>query len=230
MPLQMFVFVKWPPPTSVVGWFTLFQESAVVGLLDMDLLLVADFVLLGFVMAALSAALIDKNRALAASALVLELAAIAVYMASATAFEMLTLSRGYALAETAQERSMFLGAGQAMLATWQGTAFNVSYVLSAAALLAISAVMLNSGIFSSLTARAGLVAGALSVVPASFGTVGLALSLLSLPPTALWLALVARGLFTLAQPERRPRRTEKPETLLRSAGASPGCDDLNPRP
>src|SRR5687767_15777008 len=104
MPLQMCVFMTWPPPTTVVGWFTLFQESAVVGLLDMDLLLVADFVLLGFVMAALSAALIEKNRALAAGALILELVAIAVYMASATAFEMLSLSRGYALAVTEQER------------------------------------------------------------------------------------------------------------------------------
>jgi hypothetical protein len=60
------------------------------------------------------------------------------------AFEMLTLSNQYATATMDVERSIFLAAGEAMLATWQGTAFDVSYVLSAIAILIVSAVMLRS--------------------------------------------------------------------------------------
>jgi hypothetical protein len=39
--------------------------------------------------------------------------------------------------------------------------------------------------------------GALTLVPASVGTVGLLLSLVSLVPTTLWLILIARRLFQL---------------------------------
>jgi hypothetical protein len=54
MPLQMVVFFIWPPPTTVAGWFTLFEENAIVGLLDMDLLLIIDYVLLVMIFVALS--------------------------------------------------------------------------------------------------------------------------------------------------------------------------------
>src|SRR5215207_1798565 len=46
IPIQMVVFFLWPPPNTVIGWFTLFQDNALVGLLDMDLLLIVDYLLL----------------------------------------------------------------------------------------------------------------------------------------------------------------------------------------
>ena len=46
IPIQMVVFFVWPPPNSVIGWFALFQDNALVGLLDMDLLLIVDYLLL----------------------------------------------------------------------------------------------------------------------------------------------------------------------------------------
>ena len=140
----MVVFFLWPPPNSVIGWFTLFQDNALVGLLDMDLLLIVDYLLLIGVFSALWASLRRANESLMAIALILQLVATATYLASTVAFEMLTLSNQYATATTEVERSIFLAAGQAMLATWQGTAFDVSYVLSGLAILIVSAVMLRS--------------------------------------------------------------------------------------
>jgi hypothetical protein len=47
-----------------------------------------------------------------------------------TAFDVLSLSNQYAAAATDAQRSMFLAAGQAMLAIYQGSAFDVYYVLN----------------------------------------------------------------------------------------------------
>jgi hypothetical protein len=205
IPVQMVVFFLWPLPSSVIGWFTLFHDNALVGLLDMDLLLIVDYLLLIGVFSALWASLRRVNESLMAIALILQLVATATYLASTVAFEMLTLSNQYATATTEVERSIFLAAGQAMLATWQGTAFDVSYVLSAIAILIVSAVMLRSHhLFSKTTGYAGLSAGVLALVPPTAGTVGLILSLVSLVPMVIWLALIARRLLRSGPLERDP--------------------------
>jgi len=195
IPIQMVVFVVWPPPQSVADWFALFHESSIVGLLDMDLLLSVDYVLLGLVYLALCVALMRGNRSLAALALALELLSVAIYFASTAAFEMLALSGRYAAATTDAERGIFLAAGEAMVATWQGTAFNASYLLGAAAILIVSVIMMRSDVFGRGAAYSGIIAGVTMLLPPTVGIVGIVLSLVSLIPTALWLVFVARGLF-----------------------------------
>jgi hypothetical protein len=130
--------------------------------------------------------------------LTLQLVATVTYFASTAAFEMLSLSNQYATVTTDAGRSIFLAAGQAMLATWQGTAFDVGYVLGGIALMIVSAVMLRSHpLFSKATGYVGMFAGILALVPASAGTIGLLLSLMSLVPTAIWLLLIGRRLLKL---------------------------------
>src|SRR5215213_9466198 len=203
IPIQMVVFFIWPLPSSVIGWFTLFHDNALVGLLDMDLLLIVDYLLLIGVFSALWASLRRANESLMAIALILQLVATASYLASTVAFEMLSLSNQYATAVTDAERPLFLAAGQAMLVTWQGTAFDVSYVLSALATLIISAVMLRSHhLFSKTTGYAGLSAGVLMLVPPTAGLIGVFFSLLSLVPLVIWLALIARRLLRSGPLER----------------------------
>jgi hypothetical protein len=133
MPIQMLVFLAFPLPDTVVEWFALFQHNALVGLLDMDLLLIVDYVFMALIFLALWAALHDVTPSLAALALILELLGVAAYFASTTALEMLALSRAYAVAATDGERMALAAAGQALLATWDGTAFTFSYELSAVA-------------------------------------------------------------------------------------------------
>lgn len=194
MPLQMAVFIAWPPPDTAVEWLALFGENGFVGLVDMDLLLAVDYVLLAVVFLALAAVLMRHHPSLVLLSVMLELLAISSYFASMTAFEMLTLSRQYPDAADSVRRAIIEGAAVGFLATSEGTAFNVSYVLSAVALLIVSTVLLRSGVFSRAAGWSGVLAGAMSLVPPTVGSVGMVLSIASLAPTAAWLWLVARGL------------------------------------
>ena len=196
--LQLIVLVASPPPSTVIGYFTLFHKNALLGLLDLDLLSLADYVLFVPMFLALYAALRRASPSFMAIATTLALVGIAAYFASNTAFNMLSLSNQYAAATTETQRYTFLAAGQAMLAIYQGTAFYVSYVLLAIAPLIISVVMLRSNTFGKVTAYVGIVANVLAVgffIPA----IGVFLSLISVVGLLIWYVLIARGLFMLAQ-------------------------------
>jgi hypothetical protein len=196
--IQIIVFVVSPPPSTVVGYFTLFHKNALLGLLDLDLLSLADYALFVPMFLALYVALRRASPSFMAIATALGLVGIASYFASNTAFEMLSLSSQYAAATTDAQRSLFVASGQAMLAIYQGTAFDVSYVLLAVAPLIISVVMLRSKSFGKVAASVGIVANVLAVglfVPA----IGVFLSIVSAVGLLIWYILIARRLFLLAQ-------------------------------
>jgi len=199
MVVQIIVFIASPPPSTVLGYFTLFHKNALLGLLSLDLLYVVDNALVVPLYLALYAALRQVSPSFMVIALALGLVGIAAYFASNTAFEMLSLSSQYAAATTAAQRSLLVAAGQAMLAIYQGTAFDVYYLLGATATLIISGVMLRSNIFGRATAYAGMAAGVLMLIPSTAGKFGLYFAFGSLVPTAIWLILMARRLFHLAQ-------------------------------
>jgi len=198
MPIQLIVFIMWPPPSTVEGFFALFRRNAVLGLLDMDLLLLVQWIALGLLFVALFAALRRLSASLLAIAMTLELLAVAAYLASNTALSMLIVSSQHEAAATESERAAALAAGQALLAIYQGTAFDVSYVLSGVAILLVGVALLRTLAFGRPIAYAAIIVGAAGLVPASAGTVGLVLSLISLLPLVVWLVLVARSLFALA--------------------------------
>jgi hypothetical protein len=194
--IQIIVLVVSPPPSTVIGYFTLFHKNALLGLLDLDLLSIADYALFVPMFLALYVALRRASPSFMAIATTLALVGIAVYFASNTAFNMLSLSSQYAAATTDAQRSLFLAAGQAMLTIYQGTAFYVSYVLNAVAPLIISVVMLRSTLFGKVTASVGIVANLLALgyfVP----TIGVFLSLVSVVGLLIWYILIARRLFQL---------------------------------
>ncbi|MDD5288875.1 MAG: DUF4386 family protein, partial [Dehalococcoidales bacterium] len=165
----------------------------------LDLLLIVDYALMGLTFLALWAALRRASQSVMAIALTTELVGVATYFASTAAFEMLSLSNLYAVATTDADRSIFLAAGQTMLSIWQGTAFNVSYILGAIALLIVSVVMLRSHVFNKTTAYVGILASIMMFVPPTAGTIGVLFSLISLAPTVIWLILIARRLFQLGR-------------------------------
>jgi hypothetical protein len=218
MPLAVFVFLAWPPPTTIESWFALFQRNGFLGLLDLDLLLVTSYVVMIPLYLALYIALRRVSQSFMAIALAFNLLGTALILAANPAAAMLTLSDRYAAATTDAQRAVFLGAGQALLVNWSGTAFDLGYLFGGIGILIIAIVMLRSTIFGKFTAYTGLVMGAVMLVPASAGTVGLVLSLVSLVPTAIWLLLVARRLFQLAA---RPQEYgTQPQHI--SAGTSSG--------
>ena len=172
IPIQVLVFIVWPPPLegTAVDWFALFQDNRLVGLLDLDLLLVADNVLLVPILLALYVLLRRDSESLMAMATAFGFLGIVFFIASNPAFEMLSLSHQYAAATTEAQRSTFLAAGEAMLATWQGTAFQAAYLLGSFAGIMIGAVMLRSAVFSNLTGWMAILGNAIGLglyVPAS---------------------------------------------------------------
>lgn len=201
VPIQITILVAWPPPSTVIGWFTLFQSNKLLGLLDMDLLLIVDQILFGLIFLALYIALRRASQSFMAIALTAGLVAIAAYLASTVAFNMLSLSDQYAAATTEAERSMFLAAGQVMLSIWTGTAFDISFVLEGIAFLIISAVMPRSALFGKVTASVGILLGVMSLLPPTAGAIGLLFALGSLLPLEIWLILIARRLFQLGHLE-----------------------------
>lgn len=197
------VFVINPPPTTITGWFTLFNENWLLGLLDADLMMLASYVLLGLIYFALFGALRRTNQPFMALGAAFAFVGCAAYFAANPAFSMLSLSNQYAAATTESERTALQGAGQAVIANWTGSAFDVAYFLSAVAAIIVAVVMLRSNVFGKVTAYAGLAMGALSLVPATAGMVGVVFSLVVLIPTVIWFILIAWRLFQLGSAPRR---------------------------
>ena len=197
MAAQIGIYIAWPPPDSVPGFFALFQSNWLLGLLSMDLLYILNNTLLVLIYLALYAALKPAGETAVLIALVLGLIGITAYYASNTAFEMLSLSRQYAAAATETQRIIALAAGEAMLATYKGTVFDTYYILNGITLLIFAAVMLRSPLFSRTTAIIGLAAGVLMSIPSTAGTLGLVFSLLSLIPWAVFCILLIKPFFQL---------------------------------
>lgn len=196
------VFLISPPPSTVTDWFALFHRSGLLGVLDLDLMMMVSYALVGVIYLTLFGALRRTNEPFMALAAVCGFVSIATYFASNPAFNMLSLSSQYADATTGAERSQLLGAGQAALAMWQGSAFDVSYALAAIAAIIIAVVMLHGSIFTPATGYVGLLMGILTLVPATAGKVGLVLSFVSLMPLVVWLILIAQRLFQLSTTSR----------------------------
>jgi hypothetical protein len=196
IPLQAAVFVAWPTPTTVAEAFTLFQQNALAGLLAFDLLLMLSWLLSLLVFVALYKALRREAPNLTLVALVLQASAFAIYFSSNTAFSLLGLSGQQAGATSETERSAILAAGQAMLALYTGTAFNVSYVLSGVSALLMGLAAVRSTVFARRMGYAVIVYALLQIPPTA-GAIGMTLALVSLVPMIVWLILAARGLIRL---------------------------------
>jgi hypothetical protein len=196
------VHIAWPPPAwsagAAIHWFTRFQDNWLLGLLGLDLLIVIGLVLGVPIFLALYVALRHAGESAMAIATTIALIGTVLHLTSNTALEMLSLSRAYAAATTEAQRAMFLAAGEATLAAYYGTAFQVSYVLGYAAKIVIGAVMLRSVVFSKATAYVGMLTG---IVGLSFyvPTIGIFLSIFSVLLLAIWNFLVGRRLLQLGR-------------------------------
>lgn len=209
IPIAIIVFVAWPPPSfqptpsAVINWFRLLRDNTFLGLLSFDLLLMTGQITSALVLLALFIALRRISQSLTTIALAAGFVGVTVYLTANPVFSLLSLSNQYPAATTT-ERSQLVAAGQALLATYQGTPFDVAYVLAGVATLIIAVVMLRSTLFSKGIAYVGIVMGLLMLVPATAGTIGVVLSLVSLVPTMIWDILIARRLFQLGQGGSKP--------------------------
>src|SRR5215211_6463392 len=197
IPIQLIVFIAWGQPETALGWFNLFEDNKLAGLLAFELLLIVRTALGIATTLALYVALRRVNESLMAVAVALGLVEAVAFIVARPAFEMLYLSEGYAAATTDAQRAVFLAAGEAMLATFNGTAFHLSINLFSIYFLIVALVMLQSNIFGGVTTYVGILAAIFNwalYVP----EIGLFLSILSVFPFLLiWNILIARRLFQL---------------------------------
>ena len=198
MIIQILIFIIWPPPDSVLDFFNLFSQNWLLGLLSLDFLYLVNNTILILIYLALYFSLHKVNESAMLIAMVVGFVGITLYYASNVSFEMLTLSKEYFNVTAELQRNTLIGAGSGLMAIYRGTAFNVYYVLNAITLLILAIVMLKSQIFSKTTAIIGISSGVLMAIPSSAGTIGMIFSLASLVPWAIFIILISRKFFQLA--------------------------------
>jgi hypothetical protein len=194
VPIQVVVFVIWPPPISVIDYFATFQKSVLLGMLDLDVLLIVDELLTIPILLGLYVALRRTDPSLMTLGAAVGLISVVLFVVSREAtLSMLALSQQYASVTSANDRAVLVAAGQTFLTMYNGTAYTLGYFLGSLSILLISVVMLRSMIFGRMAAVAGVVAGVTGLVPPTVGLVGMALAFISLLPMVVWLVLIARG-------------------------------------
>jgi hypothetical protein len=161
---EIILFAGQTPPNTVADWFTLLQNNSLLGVSLLNIFDVVNYALVGIMFLGLYVTLKQTNRDFMALAATLGLVGTAVYLASNTAFSMLSLSNQYATAATETEKTTFLAAGQTLLAMGQSTGVYTSLLLVAVAGFITSVVMLKSKVFGKVTAYVGILAGALDLI------------------------------------------------------------------
>jgi hypothetical protein len=183
-------------PTNVADWFVLLQTNPVLGLAILGIFETAFFPLTGLMILGIYVALRRLHESFMAIAAFLYFVGITIYFASNNALAMLNLSNQYALATTELQRSSLLAAGQAVLATEQGTGMAVTFLFGAIAGLIISLVMLKSKAFGKSTAIVGIIANVFGLPGSALGlTVWSINGLLML----VWIVMVGIKLLQLSK-------------------------------
>ena len=202
IPLQVVVFIAWPPPTShaLGAWFDLFTANPVLGLLSLDLLMMVEQVLMIPVVLAIWLLAHRSSESAALLGTALWLAGGVLILSSNTGFEMLSLSRGHAAA-SATDQATYLAAAQGMLASYwdMGTSFVFGYVIVSVGAILVGVTMMRARLF-------GLAAGRLLVIANVIGLgifvpgIGVALALGSVVILWVWYLIAGWRLARLARP------------------------------
>lgn len=195
IPVQIATGAVWLPPSTPAQAFSHVAAHPAAGLLSLDLVYLLNNAVILPVYLALTVALWERRRSWVANALLCAGVEMAGLFSSNRSLELLALWRVAADLPAEVVETVAVG----MLATWKGTGFVVYYVLNAVALLLFAGAMLGSPHFSQGTARWGLAAGLLMVVPSTFGTLGLVFALASLLPWGVFGVRVWRELRALAR-------------------------------
>lgn len=201
IPAQVAVFIASPPPLqgTALDWFALYQRSPLVGLINLDLLLVVDNLLLIPILLALYLVLRKAGEPAALLAAAFGLLAVVLYILTNPSVEMLSLSRRFAAAASDADRTVYTAAAQALLSSWTGTAFHVGYIVGSIAGILWGALMRRGAVFSRMTGDMAILGNAVGLglyVP----RIGVFISVFSV--LFLWIWYVLMGLRFLRLPTR----------------------------
>jgi len=200
IPIQAGLFALLQPPRTALAYFEVFARSPLSGLVDLDLLLTLDNLVLTLVYVALYACLRRRNPPLALTGLIFGVLSVALYVVSREAtFTMMSLSMRYAATNDPIERMQLATIGETLLAVYQGSTFDISYVLGGVAVLLYAWAMRGAPAFPRWTARLGVVMSVMMLVPPTLGVVGMTVAFLSLLPTFVWLITIGTTFWKHAE-------------------------------
>jgi hypothetical protein len=191
-------------PDTVLDWFTLLQNNSLLGLTLLNFFDIVNYALVGMIFLALIITLRRVSPSFMAIAAATGFLGIVLYFASNQSLSLLSLSTQYAAATTDANRSLFLAAGQAVMAIhdnagYQGAGIYPSFFFISVAGLIISAVMLRSRIFNKVTAYMGILANVFGL--SYYLTLAFAPALVFLPISVsavfllIWYILIGRRLL-----------------------------------
>lgn len=189
VPIQVIVFILSPPPDTTLGFFELYQESALLGLLSLDLIYLFSNLILIPLYIALGLIFYKYNPSYIIMAIFISIISLSSFYPSNPAIEMLTLSKQYFQAAP-QENMIYITAAESLLAGYTGTAYVAYYILGAITLLLFSYTIFKSNAEYKSIGLWGLLSGVFMLIPASFGIVGMTFSLLSLIPWCVFVYLL----------------------------------------
>ena len=196
-----------PRPTTVQGFYTMYGESKLIGMLRDDF---ASLILIAMYLGsapALFFALRKQNFTVALiSAIMLLTGAVGAFSVHA-GFSMMRLSDMYAAASTEAQRGQLLAAGEAVLVSdmWNSTAGYMGGILLQGPGVVLSLLMLRNKDFSKVTAISGLLGNGLDLIqhllhpfiPEIAGLIQPIMGIFYL----VWFPFLARDLLCLARKE-----------------------------
>lgn len=191
IPIQMMIYIAFPPPTTGVEFLVLFQQNWFIGLLSLDLLYIINNTLLLIIYFSLTILLYKHTPMISLLALLLGAVGVATYYGSNPAFEMLFMSQVHANATL--DYSIYLATiAEGLLFTYIGTGFISYYILNAIALFLYAYAFYQTPDMPRSLAIWALISAILMTVPSSFGLVGMIFALASLIPWIVFCIRLAR--------------------------------------
>lgn len=191
-------------PETVEGYFSMYAENPLLGLLRDDVTSLILILLYIGLMPGIVLALWREKPVIILFITLFTALVVITSVATQSSFALLHLAERYAVAETAAEQNQLLAAGEAVLATnmWNSTSGFVNGILLQGSGVMLSFVMLRSRKFGTLTGYAGIIANGFDLLqhvlhlfaPAAAGII----ITLAGPFYLLWYPLMGRDLLRLA--------------------------------
>ncbi|NDJ53812.1 MAG: hypothetical protein GYB68_12125 [Chloroflexi bacterium] len=194
-----------PWPETVEGYFSMYAETPLLGLLRDDVTSLVLILLYIGLMPGIALALWQENPLIILFTTLFTGIAVITSLATQSSFALLHLAERYELAATAAEQARLLAAGEAVLASnmWNSTSGFFNGILLQGSGVLLSYLMLRSKKFGTLTGAAGLIANGFDLLqhllhlfaPAAAGII----ITVAGPFYLLWYLLMGRDLLRHAR-------------------------------
>lgn len=197
-------------PSTAYEYFTLLQKDRIVGILRLDFASVINVIQYYLIFFAFYAAFRRTNAAYSALAAILAFVGVTLWLATHSAFSMISLADQYAIATTDAQRSQLMSAGTAVIASdmWHSTGARFGGILLQSGGVLISFVMLRSKVFSKVTAYVGIMTHGLDLAHIIVGlfapSLGIVLMAIAGPLYIIWFPMVSRRFFQLGARQKQP--------------------------